>query len=94
MNGLRVFGDKGGVEFVGVGFVELSAFGEFLVQDLLDPICGPYCRFIACHSQLISLGLFAIFQSFTAIGLDILKTFFRQIGLIEISSICKSLILL
>jgi hypothetical protein len=27
MNGLRVFGDKGGVEFVGVGFVELSAFG-------------------------------------------------------------------
>jgi hypothetical protein len=94
MNGLRVFGEKGGVEFVGVGFVEVSAFGEFLVKDFLDPICRPYCCLVACSSQLFSLGLFTVFQLFTVVGLDILKNHFRQVGLIEISSIYKCLLLL
>jgi hypothetical protein len=94
MNGLRVFGEEGGVEFVGVGFVKVSAFGEFLVQDFLDPICRSYCRSVACSSQFISLGLFAVFQLFTVVGLDILKTLFCQIDLIEISSIYKCLLLL
>jgi hypothetical protein len=85
-----VLGDKGRlVEFVGVGFVELPAFGQFLVEDFFDPVCGSHCGLVACGSQLIFLGFFTLFQSLIAIWLLILKTLLCQIGLIEISIILK-----